>query len=358
MLKFRTIFRASNRKVGMKKIFFSVILLSSLAVFGQQEAHFTQYAFNQLYVNPAFAGVSNPVHGRGTEFRMIHRTQWLGYSPSLIDQGGSPTTQIFSTDAYLQSIEGGVGLTILTDKIALQRFTAAQLSLSKHITIKPRHILSIGLQGSVSSNRFDAGWRPPDNGTLYTDDAIPHPRNAAGDILMDQSAFTQGFADAAAGIWYETPDYYAGIGMNRLLDKKFDFNDPNGTGGFRKHMYISAGYRIDDVYNWVFMPTLLIKSSLSKGSSFDLGGVATYKNDMWGGLNFRQGDSFGILLGKSFKTNKSAKIKQLRLGYALDLTIKGAAAKGLTSHEIMLTYALPRAIDNLPPAIHTPRFQF
>ena len=137
------------------------------------------------------------------------------------------------------------------------------------------------------------------------------------------------------------------------LDNEFDFNQI-GDGGYRKHYYLMAGYNIAASYDLIVTPTLLLKSSFTnKGTQFEVGGIATYQEDMWGGLNFRQGEAISVLLGKSFM-----KDKQMKLGYSIDFTVKGNAAKNLTSHEIMLSYALPSALVNTRPIIRTPRFRY
>ena len=74
----------------LKRTFYTLLLLFlGVCAFAQQDALFTQYMFNNLYMTPAFAGVDGV-----TRFTAIHRSQWLGYQSSFGD-GGAPTTQLW-----------------------------------------------------------------------------------------------------------------------------------------------------------------------------------------------------------------------------------------------------------------------
>lgn len=309
----------------------------TLVGYAQQDASFTHYKFNQLYYNAGYAGISG-----ATTFKLLHRSQWLGYSADF-DKGGSQSSQMFSADVPLLAFNGGVGFTVITDKIGPMRNTSTQLSLSKHAKIG-KGKLGLGLQASGNFVQFGLyDYRPPQEGTLDTDPSIPKDRDLT-------SAF-----DLAGGAWYESKEFFVGLGVNKLMNNNFNYTSLEDEGGFVKHFYLMGGYNFEVSYDLVLTPTLLIKSSnfSERGTQFDLGAIATYKNDMWGGLNFRQGESIGVLLGKNL-----SKDQKLKLGYSLDMTIKGLAGKKFTSHEIMLTYALPNALTNLKPIIRTPRFRY
>jgi Type IX secretion system membrane protein PorP/SprF len=95
----------------------------------------------------------------------------------------------------------------------------------------------------------------------------------------------------------------------------------------------------------------LIKSDFTK-TTFDLGGIAYYKNTMWGGLSFRQSEAAILMLGYSLLKDKS-----LKLGYGLDYVIKDQDAKEPTSHEFLLTYQLPVNPASGKKVVRTPRYR-
>ncbi|MBY0426741.1 MAG: PorP/SprF family type IX secretion system membrane protein, partial [Cytophagales bacterium] len=144
----------------MVRIFFFCGLLVTWAFqcLAQQDAQFTQYPFNQLYVNPGFSGIEeNP------RFTFIHRTQWLNYSTTNGDPAANPNTQILSYS--MRALKGGIGAYILNDVFGnnnspLRNFQG-QLSYAYHLKLG-ESILSIGLKAGVYYQYIDASrWRPP-----------------------------------------------------------------------------------------------------------------------------------------------------------------------------------------------------
>jgi type IX secretion system PorP/SprF family membrane protein len=78
--------------------FFFVFLTTT--VFGQQEAQFTQFTDNQLFVNPAYAGSNGMLNATA-----LHRQQWVGFN-------GGPQTSTFSFHSPLNYESVGLGLTL------------------------------------------------------------------------------------------------------------------------------------------------------------------------------------------------------------------------------------------------------
>jgi type IX secretion system PorP/SprF family membrane protein len=99
----------------LKRTFYTLVLaLFGVCAFAQQDALFTQYMFNNLYLTPAFAGVDGV-----TRFSAIHRSQWLGYQSSFGD-GGAPTTTMASFNTPIYKLRSGAGVYILNDKLGPQ----------------------------------------------------------------------------------------------------------------------------------------------------------------------------------------------------------------------------------------------
>ena len=176
--------------------------------------------------------------------------------------------------------------------------------------------------------------------------------------------------DAGAGIWYESPKFYAGISVNNLLRSEYSFKSAGTVGTPSKyiaenHAYFTAGYNIDASSSVVITPMVLAKVVLpgdfsskskfnnSKNYSFEGGVRATFDDKYWIGANYRTEESVSGLLGLSF-----AKDNAVRLGYAFDFIAFNQDARAFSSHEIMLSYRLPKATIITRPAIRTPRYSF
>ncbi|WP_303309406.1 type IX secretion system membrane protein PorP/SprF [Hymenobacter sp. BT730] len=329
----------------MKGLVLSVILLFIAAgtVLGQQQPQFTQYGFNGMYLNPGYAGVK----GFG-EITTIGRYQYVGYNAS-VDAGGSPQTYLLSASLPIKLLRGGLGINIYKDKIAQTDVTSANLSYAYHIAIG-EGVLGVGVQG-IFSNIHQGNFRPAEP----NDPAVPEE---SSDRKLD----------AGLGAWYETETLYAGLSVNNLLRAKYKFQNARGADSAsvvgENHVYLTGGYNIQASSSVVVTPTVLVKMVLpgkvgdagkfsQDKSSFELGARATFNDKYWGGVGYRFQESFNAILGISF-----AKDNAFKVGYGFDFIAFNQDARALSSHEIMLSYRLPKPSNILRPAIRTPRYSF
>jgi type IX secretion system PorP/SprF family membrane protein len=311
-------------------IFLSLLSLLWKHADAQQDPQFTQYMFNTLYYNPAFAGVEGV-----TKFTAIHRSQWLGYTPT-IGSGGAPTTELVSFTTPMFKQNSGIGAYIVNDRLGAQTNLEAQLSYAYHLQVKDGK-LSLGIRTGMYSQTIDWSKYNP----------IDH-----GDPLLgntDGAPTSQQRLDLAAGLYFRKEKYYAGVSFNHLTRANFDF-DVGQRSALQTHMYVTGGYFYDVNFDLRFQFMTLIKTDFTK-TSVDVGAIAYLKDTMWGGLSFRQSEAAILLLGYSFLKDKS-----LKLGYALDYVIKDQAAKQPTSHEFMLSYELPMASSG-KKVVRTPRYR-
>lgn len=304
-----------------------LLLLSKYAA-AQQDPQFTQYMFNTLYYNPAYAGVEGV-----TKFTLLHRSQWLGYSPT-VGSGGAPTTQLISMTAPIFKVNSGIGAYIVNDRLGPQNNLEAQVSYAYHLGLKDAK-LSLGFRAGFFSQTIDFNKYIP----IDYDDPL----------LRESGKTSQVKPDIAAGLFFRKEKYYAGVSFTHLSKAKFDF-DLNQRGALATHMYFTGGYYHDVSVDLRFQFMGLVKTDFTK-TSFDIGAIGYIKDTMWAGLSFRQSEAAILLLGYSFLKDKS-----LKLGYGLDYIIKDQAAKQPTSHEFMLTYELP--VTPLgKKVVRTPRYR-
>ena len=305
------------------------LILWSFKMMAQQDPQFTQFMFNTLYYNPGYAGVDGV-----TKLTAIHRSQWLGYQPSF-GGGTAPTTQILSMSTPIYKLNSGFGAYILNDKLGPQNNLEVQATYAYHLGIKESK-LSLGVRlGAYSQTiNFDQYRATDPNDPLL---------NASG----KQS---QVRPDLAVGAFFRKEKYYAGVSFNHLIKAEFDFG-LNQRNALASHAYVTGGYFYDVNFDLRFHFTGLLKTDFTK-STFDIGGLAYYKDTMWGGLSFRQSEAVILMLGYSLLKDKS-----LKLGYGLDYIVKDQAAKQPTSHEFMLTYELPVNPGSGKKVVRTPRYR-
>lgn len=318
----------------------------------QQQPQFTHYGFNGMYLNPAYAGIK----GQG-EITAIGRYQYFNYSASF-DEGGEPKTYMLTGSFPVQVLGGGIGFHVYRDEIAQFKMTNAQLSYSKHIQVGEGK-LGIGVQGAY--NYLAKGvYRYID----ANDPSVP----------LDGS---DNKFDLGVGVWYESPTLYAGLSVNNLLRSEYKFQsaitDEQGnitsyqnTARYigENHSYFTVGYNIEASPSVVVTPSALIKMVLPgkfgddgkftfKNNSYEANVRATFNDKFWGGVGYRYDESFTGMAGLAL-----AKDNALRIGYAFDFIAFNQDARALSSHEIMLSYRLPKPGPATRPAIRTPRYSF
>ena len=329
----------------MKGILLTGLFVAAAAggAFAQQQPQFTQYGFNGLYLNPAYAGIK----GQG-EVTALGRYQYLNYKATF-DDGGSPQTYMLSASLPAAVLGGGVGLLVYRDVIANLKTTNAQLSYSKHLKIGEGK-LGLGVQGIY--NHVGQG---------------DYRANDPNDPQVPVSDSDQKF-DLGAGVWYESPKFYAGLSLNNLLRASYRYNSAALTNSAQylneNHSYLTAGYNIEATPSVVVTPTVLMKMVLPgkfgdsnkfsfKNNSYEANVRATVNDKYWAGVGYRYDESITGLVGVSF-----AKDNAFRVGLAYDLIAFNQDARALSSVELLLAYRLPKPAIFTRPAVRTPRYSF
>ena len=92
----------------IKKHFLTTLLfigILSTGVMAQQDAQYTQYMYNTLRVNPAYAGSRGQL-----SFAGLYRSQWVGLD-------GAPETFTLNLHSPIQNSRLGYGISIVNDNI-------------------------------------------------------------------------------------------------------------------------------------------------------------------------------------------------------------------------------------------------
>jgi type IX secretion system PorP/SprF family membrane protein len=244
---------------------------------------------------------------------------------------------MISFTSPIYKIKSGFGAYITQDRLGPQTNNEIQAMYAYHLGIKDSK-LSFGIKVGAYSQAIDYD--------LYR--AI-QPNDP---LLQDKSGKdSQIRPDVGVGVFYRSEKYYAGFGVNHLTKAEFDFGVSAARNALENHMQFTAGYFYEVNFDLKLNPTVLVKTDF-KEYSFDLGVIATLKDKMWGGVSFRQSEAANVLLGYSFMKDKS-----LKLGYAIDVVVKDQEAKENFSHELLVSYQLPVAINSGKKVVRTPRYR-
>jgi len=315
-------------------LFFTIASWIGNGAYAQQDPQLTLYMFNNLYFNPAFAGAEGV-----TRVSAIHRSQWLGYSATF-DDGSAPQTQVLSMTTPIYMIlpgASGFGFNVVNDKLGPLTNLQVQSSFAYHLGIK-KSKLSFGFKVGMYSQSLDYD--------LYR---YIHPEDP---LLVDQSGKeSQIRPDLSAGVVFRTEKYYAGLSFNHLLKSEFNFGLSEQKNPLENHAYLTFGYIHKVNFDVTLRPSLLVSTDFNE-YTFIIGGYIDYKDKMWFGGSFRQGEDLNVIFGHNFLKDRS-----LGVGGSFGYVVKNQDGKQPTNMEVMLSYTLPVSPGGGKKIVRTPRFR-
>ncbi|WP_298472646.1 type IX secretion system membrane protein PorP/SprF [uncultured Maribacter sp.] len=311
----------------MKKIYITLLLtLTSIGgLIAQQDAQYTQYMYNTMSVNPAYAGSRGVFSITG-----LHRSQWVGLD-------GAPTTQTLNFNTPV-SKRVGVGLSIVNDEIGngTNQDTYFDAIFSYTIPTSDTGKLSFGLKAGGHLLNIDFNKLRNYNPAL----------NPAGYQDIDRK-FSPNFG---AGIYYHTDKFYAGLSVpNFLKTEHFDSSGQSTTGlaQERLNLYFITGYVFDLNPDLKFKPTVLLKGVQGAPLQVDLSANFMLHNKFTLGAAYRWDAALSALFG--FQISDQFMVG---LAYDKETTELGNTAFNDGSFEIMLRYELRTKYKK----VLTPRF--
>jgi type IX secretion system PorP/SprF family membrane protein len=310
---------------------FGLFFLFSSSVSAQQDPEFTQFMFNKMYYNPAYAGIEGI-----TQFNLLVRSKWTGYASTFDGAGGAPTTQVFTADAPLYKLNSGFGAYLVNDNLGNLNNLSFQGSYAYHFAIKEGK-LSIGVNLGFFSQSIDfSKYRPSD------------PNDP---LLLLVGKDTQVRFDMGAGAYYQAKKFYVSASVSHLASPSFNFGIENLRNALQPTLFVMGGYYYEVSYNLLITPSLLVQSDFTK-TLVNVGAIAKLNDKFWGGLTYKHQESVSLILGMSL-----LKSKAFDVGYAFDYIVSDQEAKQPTSHEIRLGYSLPISNFGGKKVIRTPRFR-
>ena len=298
-------------------IVFFVLILTGIVGFGQQDAQFTQYMYNTININPAYAG------SRGfMSLFALHRTQWVG-----ID--GAPVTNSFSVNTPISNSKIGVGISFINDRIGPTNENKISADVSYFIRTSENFRLSFGLKATATIFNLDISRLNP---VSQNDPQFQNLNNS----------FTPNFG---AGLYLHSEKTYIGLSVPNFIES--DKYDSNSVAMFKEKMnyYLIAGHVIDISENLKFKPTLLTKIVEGAPLQVDVSGNFLINNKFVLGGAYRWSAAFSAMAG--FQISEG-----IFVGYGYDKETTNLANYNSGSHEIFLRFELSRAYNK----ITSPRF--
>jgi len=298
-----------------KKAIFWGLVFGGLTVFSQQDAQYNLYQFNQMVINPAYAGARDAIAAVCDV-----RKQWVGFD-------GAPTTAAFSIHSPVLNKKVGIGLNALSDQIGAKSVTAVYANFSYILKLSGKFKLSFGVRAGYNSYKFNF------NKVNY--------RDGNETALTDLASTNRGTFDMDAGLYLKSNTFYVGVSaahINSGVLYKSSFQQMSTTGTINDyslsyslvpHLFLTMGKSFVVNENFLISPSVMVKFSQYK-PSLDVNLNFFLSQRIWLGAFLRNGNAIGGLC-QVYLT------KQLRLGYSYDLGLGKINTLG-SSHEVMLGF--------------------
>ncbi|WP_316632484.1 type IX secretion system membrane protein PorP/SprF [uncultured Flavobacterium sp.] len=287
------------RKLVLIFMFFSVV------GFAQQDAQFTQYMYNTININPAYAGSRGALSIFG-----LYRTQWVGLD-------GAPETSSFSVNTPINNSNLGIGLSLINDKIGPTNESTFSVDLSYTIQTSADFKLSFGLKATGDLFNLDVNKLNP------ADQGDPQFQN-----------FDNVFKpNIGAGIYWHSSKAYLGLSVPNFIETN-RYND-NDVAIYKNKInyYFMAGYVFDLGSDVKFKPATLLKMVEGAPLQADVSANFMFIDKLVVGVAYRWSAAVSSMVG--FQISNA-----LYMGYGYDWETTNLNKYNSGSHEIFLRYEL------------------
>jgi type IX secretion system PorP/SprF family membrane protein len=287
-----------------------IFLLTVSTAFGQQLPQFTQYMFNTISINPAYAGSRETFSAVG-----LHRSQWVGLE-------GGPETQTLSMHTPLRNEKIGIGLSFINDALGYENFSYIYGDFSYTIQTGAKSKLAFGLKAGMTHYNLDQ-------------ELLNDPSVVNDPFFNDVS--NRWSPNVGAGLYWHSQRWYLGLSAPRLLNTDYN-NGGNGNIDYvaleRASYYVTGGYVFDLSGSVKLKPSVLLKATNGAPLSFDVSANFLFNDTFWIGAGYRVNQSAAAIGGiADFQVSK-----QMRIGYAYEYPISDIRAYSSGTHEILLMF--------------------
>lgn len=300
-------------------------VLSYSAGYCQQDVQFSQYLFNGLYINPAYAG-----YREQWNVNVFYRQQWSGFP-------GAPKTFSAAADGTVNNKRVGLGLQLMNDQLGAQKNTALYLSYAYRIPLDEpgNKTLALGLSGGFMQQKLNVEALDP---------------ASQNDVLYMNAKKTAMMPDVRVGVYYNSDRFFAGLSADNLTTSSFQESEGlKNHVPLKPHLYFTAGGLVPLSEEILLKPSILVKEDFAGPTSMDINAFLLLSRKLWIGAAYRTAVLHKNNIDKSVvKSGAMVGLVQffinekLRFGYAYDQTINGTGATSYNTHEFSLGYFFMR----------------
>jgi type IX secretion system PorP/SprF family membrane protein len=300
-------------------VIFHLFLLFGTIAFAQQDPLFSQYTYNKLLVNPAYAGSREAL-----KVTVVNRAQWVSIE-------GAPNTLTLSADVAGKKKNVGLGFYLTRDVLGPTLNNVFMGTYSYRI-LMDKSFFAFGLQGGLSYFDFDYSL-------MNLVDA---------DYMFDPSNIRKITPDVNVGVYYQSKRFFAGFSSKHLLENDYGFvlqDDKTTFNRLARHFYFMTGGVWELSNNIFFRPSSLVKFVRNAPMQIDVNASFLFKKSFMLGVSFRTEKAMSLMTELAISSS-------IRLGYSYDIYFNELQLYNYGSNEIRLEFD----INVFEPRMVTPRF--
>lgn len=293
------------------------LLLAGFTGYAQQDAQYTQYMYNTINVNPAYAGSRGVMSVFG-----LHRTQWVGLD-------GAPVTNAVSINTPINNTNLGIGLSFVNDRIGPTDENAISADISYTVQTSETFKLSFGVKATANLFSLDVNklqiYNPND----------PYLQSIDNELSPN----------IGAGVYFHSDQSYVGLSVPHFLEtNRYDDNAIQVTKE-KMHFYLIGGHVFDLSQSLKFKPAFMMKAVEGAPLQLDLSGNFLINEKLTLGVAWRWSAAVSAMAGFQITDG-------LFIGYGYDMETTKLENYNSGSHEIFLRFELFNKFDR----ITSPRF--
>ena len=280
-------------------------MFTAVVSYAQQDAQFTQYMYNTININSAYAG------SRGVlSVFALHRAQWVGLD-------GAPVTNTLSINTPINNSNVGLGISFINDRIGPSEENAISIDLSYTIHTSATYKLSFGIKGSANLFNLDVSKLNPE---------------VQGDPKF-QNLNNQFSPNIGAGVYFHSNKSYIGLSVPNFIESTHYSNNDLSIFKERINYYLIAGHVFDLNESIKFKPSLFSKLTQGAPLQLDISGNFLISKKFVIGAAYRWNAAVSALVDFQIYDGLFA-------GYGYDLETTKLENYNSGSHEIFLRYEL------------------
>ena len=309
----------------MKKIILPVLMGMSLLLPGisraQQAPLVSQYMFNTLYINPAYAGYKGDIFAHA-----FYRSQWIGMT-------GAPETAALSVDMAVADNRVGLGLVVGNDRYGANHTNSFMTNYSYRFNINRTMQLSFGIAAGLINYGVDGSKLDPIQ---------------VGDPLVATSMYNVWLPEAGAGAYLSDDRFYVGFSAVNILSRYMPIRGNELQQYVQRTMpglMLTAGMMFPLSDQFDFKPSFLLREDFNNPTSVDFNFMFLISKTVWVGTSYRMSAILGKDIDeKSLQSSALALLlevyatEHLRIGYSYDYDFGEISRYSGGNHEISVGF--------------------